>query len=433
MNIFTLQNLDPDQLNALCRRPADRRPDTPAEVRAICDAVRRRGDSALLDLTEHFDGVRPERLRVMPHELERVTRDLSPGRLSALTAAAENIRRFHEAQLTSPEAIETSPGVTCWRERRALESVGLYVPAGSAPLPSTVLMLGIPASVAGCRRIVLCSPPRTSGDLDPLILAAARIAGITEIYRVGGAQAIAALAYGTESVPKVEKIFGPGNRFVTAAKRIVAADPDGCAIDLPAGPSEVLVIADASAPPLFAALELLAQAEHDADAQSVLVATDSETARRILQKVERLLPTISRRSLAEAALAGSFVLIVPTLDRAIEFSNRYAPEHLVLLTEQPERLVPHIRNAGSVFLGPYAPVAAGDYASGTNHTLPTGGAARITGGLSVEDFTKALTFQNITSLGLEGLAETVETLAEAEGLEAHRLSIALRRNGADGR
>ena len=318
------------------------------------------------------------------------------------------------------------PGVTCWRERRPIDTVGLYVPAGSAPLPSTVLMLGIPAVLAGCKRIVLCSPPKANGSVDPLVLAAAEMVGISEVFKVGGAQAIAALAYGTESIPKVDKIFGPGNKYVTAAKRFIASDPQGAAIDLLAGPSELLIVADKEAEPGMVAADLLSQAEHDPSSQVVLATDSQELADRVVPELQRLLLDLPRNEIARRALEESYILITSSLEDAIGFSNEYAPEHLIVNARSPERFVPLIRNAGSVFLGPHAPVTAGDYASGTNHTLPTGGTAKWAGGVSVESFQKSMSFQTITEDGLRNLAPSLTTLAEAEGLEGHKRAVTIR-------
>jgi histidinol dehydrogenase len=346
--------------------------------------------------------------------------------LSAISHAARNIRTYHAAQLQQGNPVETEPGVRCWREMRPIETVGLYIPAGSAPLPSTVLMLGIPAQLAGCRRIILCSPPRSDGNVDAAVLAAASVIGLREIYRVGGAQAIAAMAYGTGSIPRVDKIFGPGSQYVTEAKRIVSADPGGAAIDLLAGPSELLIIADETADPRIIAADLLSQAEHDPQSGVMLVTTNDVTARSILNNVLQQLSQISRRAIAQRALENSFALVVESLDDAVAFSNQYAPEHLIINTRDPEKLVGSIQHAGSVFLGSSAPVTAGDYASGTNHTLPTGGTARWTNGVTVESFQKSITFQSLTPDGLQRLAPTLVALAEAEGLEAHARAVLAR-------
>jgi histidinol dehydrogenase len=317
-------------------------------------------------------------------------------------------------------------GVVCWRESRPIERVGLYVPAGSAPLPSTVLMLGIPAMLAGCSRIILCSPPKTNGFVDPLILAAAAMIGIDEIYNVGGAQAIAAMAYGTETIPKVDKIFGPGNRYVTAAKQFVSTDPEGAAIDLLAGPSEVLILSDETADPDVVAYDLISQAEHDADAQAVLVTTDERLAKEVLRVLPQKASEFPRNKIVESSLEHSFIFVADSLESAVRFSNDYAPEHLIINMQNAETLVPSIINAGSVFVGPFAPVTAGDYASGTNHTLPTNGTARWASGVSLDSFLKNVTFQSIIKSGLESLAPTLTAFASVEGLQAHARAVTAR-------
>jgi histidinol dehydrogenase len=346
--------------------------------------------------------------------------------LAAIEHASRNIRAFHAAQIRNEPRIETERGVVCWREQRPIESVGLYVPAGSAPLPSTVLMLGIPALLAGCPRIVLCSPPKINGNVDPAVLTTAAYLGIREIYKVGGAQAVAAMAYGTQSIPKVEKIFGPGNQYVTEAKRFVASDPEGTAIDLLAGPSELLVIADESARPEIVAADLLSQAEHDPQSQVALL-TDSESlAQAVLTEVQVQLDRLPRNEIASKALQNSYAVVVRSMEEAAGFSNMYAPEHLSINTRNPEAVAAQIQSAGSVFLGAFAPVTAGDYASGTNHTLPTGGSARWMSGVSIDTFRKSMTFQSITRDGLERLAPALTTLANAEGLEAHARAVTRR-------
>jgi len=423
---YRLSDITDEQYNRLLRRGASAAENVPGVAREICLDVKRRGDAALRDYTARFDGVALDKLRVADDETRNAVASQPVDVRAALEAAAENIRAFHKTQLGAVQTVETAPGVTCWRERRPIERVGLYIPAGSAPLPSTVLMLGIPAILAGCERVVLCSPPQRNGAIHPLVLAAASIVGIGEIYRVGGAQAIAALAYGTESIPKVETIFGPGNRFVTAAKQFVSSQPDGAAIDLLAGPSELLIIADESANASHVAADLLSQAEHDTDSQVVLVTTSAQLARSVQEQLDSLAQRLPRIDILRQSLAKSFIAVADSLEQAVRFSNDYAPEHLIINTESPERLVPQIRNAGSVFLGPFAPVTAGDYASGTNHTLPTGGSARWSSGVSVESFMKTISFQRISKDGLQNLAPTLTALAEAEGLEGHRQAVMVR-------
>lgn len=426
MKIFNEENITPIERRDLCLRPSGGSDDPLIAVQEICLAVRQRGDEALREYGRRFDSIAVGSFRTTKEELEAARATVPGPVMEALRVAAENIRTFHAAQGEIGRRVETMPGVTCWREKRPIETVGLYVPAGSAPLPSTVLMLGIPAVLAGCKRIVLCSPPKANGSVDPLVLAAAEIVGISEMFKVGGAQAIAALAYGTESIPRVDKIFGPGNKYVTAAKRLVSSDPEGAAIDLLAGPSELLIVADKETDPGIVAADLLSQAEHDLSSQVVLVTDSQELADRVVPELQRLLLDLPRNEIARRALEGSYILITSSLEDAIRFSNEYAPEHLIVNARSPERFVPLIRNAGSVFLGPHAPVTAGDYASGTNHTLPTGGTAKWSDGVSVESFQKTMTFQTITKDGLRNLAPSLTTLAEAEGLEGHKRAVTIR-------
>lgn len=426
MKTYVLQELSQNQYQQLLRRGGAFSPDVRRAAEEICLNVKQRKDEALKMYTAQFDGVSPSTWRVPEEEIQRARARQSDETLTALNTAAANIEKFHRSQLRTIRKVETLPGVVCWQENRPIETVGFYVPAGSAPLPSTVLMLGIPAMLAGCSRIVLCSPPQKNGKVDALVLAAATLVGIKEIYNVGGAQAIAAMAYGTESIPKVNKIFGPGNRYVAAAKQFVATDPEGAAIDLLAGPSELLVIADEYANATVVAADLLSQAEHDPDAQVVLVTPSAFLAQRVQEALAGLQKDLPRRNIIEQSLKNSFVVLTASLDEAIRFANDYAPEHLLLNVREPESLIPQIRSAGSVFLGPYSPVTAGDYASGTNHTLPTGGSAKWTGGISVESFQKTVTFQSISREGLQLLAPTLTLLAAAEGLEAHKRAVAAR-------
>ncbi|HAL54994.1 MAG TPA: histidinol dehydrogenase [Bacteroidetes bacterium] len=426
MKTYQAYQLSASLRKELCLRPTREVDTSAASVSDICRDVKRRGDTALREYGRRFDAASVTALRVEPREVQAASREMSEDFRQALLVAASNIRTFHAAQGQSEPVIETMPGVVCRRERRPIEQVGLYVPAGSAPLPSTVLMLGIPATLAGCSRIVLCSPPTSEGSVNPYVLAAAEFVGISEIYRVGGAQAIAAMAYGTESIAKVDKIFGPGNTFVTAAKRFVSTDPDGAAIDLLAGPSELLVIADETADPRVVAADLVSQAEHDPSAHVVLVTTSQTLAATVEREVEQLLRNLPRGEIARQAIEGSLALVLDSLNDAVQFSNDYAPEHLILNVRSPEQFVPAIRNAGSVFLGSYAPVTAGDYASGTNHTLPTGGTAKWYGGISVESFQKSITFQTITKDGLQNLEPTLGAFADAEGLEGHKKAVSVR-------
>lgn len=397
-----------------------------ATVAEICEAVRRRGDTAVAEFTERFDGASPAALRVSEQELREAESALPPSAGAAMRLAIDNVRRFHERQLPVEYAVETLPGVRCEQVARPIDNVGLYVPAGTAPLPSAAIMLAVPATLAGCRHRILCTPPRRDGSADPAVLTAARLAGVDEIYRIGGAQAIAAMAWGTESVPKVDKIFGPGNAWVTAAKTAMAADPAGPAIDMPAGPSEVLVIADEQANPEFVAADLLSQAEHDADSQVVLLATSADVAERIARHVEEQMTGLARREIVAAAIANSRFIVVDGLAEAVEVSNEYAPEHLILQVAEPRSLLPLVRNAGSVFLGPWSPEAVGDYCSGTNHVLPTAGNARAFSGLSVEAFMRRMTVQELSRDGLHALSSATVELAELEGLDAHAAAVTRR-------
>ena len=351
---------------------------------------------------------------------------LPAGAVDAIDLAIANVRRFHEAQRPEPVAVETMPGVLCERVSHPIDAVGLYVPAGTAPLPSAAIMLAVPAAIASCPVRILCTPPRPDGSADPAVLAAATRAGVTDIYKVGGAQAVAAMAYGTESIPKVDKIFGPGNAWVTCAKTLVSSDPDGAAIDMPAGPSEVLVIADADASAEFVASDLLAQAEHGMDSQVLLLSTSAELATAVEQEIDAQLATLSRADIARGALANSRIIIVDGLDEAVAVSNQYAPEHLILQVANPRPLLPSVRNAGSIFVGRWTPESVGDYCSGTNHVLPTYGFATTYSGLGVDQFMRHMTIQELTREGLENLGGAVVTLAGLEGLDAHAAAVSRR-------
>jgi histidinol dehydrogenase len=348
---------------------------------------------------------------------------LTAEQIAAIDLAISNVRAFHEAQLPKSISVQTMPGVTCKRISHALDSVGLYVPAGTAPLPSAAIMLAVPAMLADCPEVVLCTPPRPDGTADPGVLVAAARAGVTRMYKLGGAQAVAALAYGTETVPKVRKIFGPGNAWVTSAKTVVAADPAGAAIDMPAGPSEVLVIADRTASAEFVAADLLSQAEHGTDSQVVLVSTDADLALRVLDEIALQLSSLSRADIAEASLANSVVIVADDAATAIQISNQYAPEHLILQVEDAAKLVNRVRNAGSVFVGEWTPESVGDYCSGTNHVLPTYGYASTYSGLGVEQFMRHMTVQELSRDGLNNLGAAVVTLANLEGLDAHAAAV----------
>jgi histidinol dehydrogenase len=427
LRIHDWSRLDETTRKALLRRPVQRDQDeTMAGAREIIGRVRRGGDAALLELTEEHDRVRLAAIRVTAEELEAAATALSPNEKRAIETAIGTVRAFHLAQATRPLRVETAPGVVCERIAVPLDAIGMYVPAGTAPLPSTALMIGVPAQIAGCERRVLCTPPRRDGKADPGVLYTARACGVTDIFKVGGAQAVAAMAYGTETVPKVDKIFGPGNAWVTAAKLAVAMDPEGAAYDMPAGPSEVLVVADQTAHPEFVAADLLAQAEHSADAQVILVTDSRELAHAVNLEVERQLARLSRGNVIRAALASSRIILVDCVETALEVSNRYAPEHLIIETERPRQWLGKVRHAGSVFLGAWTPESMGDYCSGTNHVLPTYGYARSFSGLSLADFERRMTVQELTPQGIAGLGPVAETLAMLEGLDAHANAVAVR-------
>lgn len=406
---------------ALLARPVQSTQQIEAAVAPILEQVRTRGDVALIELAKKFDNVEldADQLRIGSDELDAAEAQLSDGLKAAIRQAYQNIRLFHEKQKQPAEKIETMPGVTCWRKSVGIEKVGLYIPGGTAPLFSTVLMLGIPAQLAGCREIVLCTPSN-----HPAIYFAAKLVGVTKVFRIGGAQAIAAMAYGTVSVPKVYKIFGPGNQYVTAAKMLVAKE--GVAIDMPAGPSEVAIYADDSAIPAFVAADLLSQAEHGADSQVLLVSTSKKLISNVNLTLTTQLSRLPRQAMAAKALENSKMILVETQADAIDLLNAYAAEHLILSVENAEEVADQIINAGSIFLGNYTPESAGDYASGTNHTLPTNGFARAYSGVSLDSFVKKITVQHITPEGLQNVGPVVEAMAEAESLDAHKRAVSLR-------
>lgn len=411
------------QATVLQRPDASQNSSLREDARAIINSVRQDGDKAIRELTRRFDKQEVINSKINAAQIAAASRCLTESQIAAIDFAIGNVRKFHQPQLPSRIAVETVPGVQCERISHALDSVGLYVPAGTAPLPSAAIMLAVPAVIAGCPKIVLCTPPGTDGNADPAVLVAAARAGVSEIYTVGGAQAIAAMAYGTETIPKVLKIFGPGNAYVTAAKSIVSTDPMGAAIDMPAGPSEVLVIADESASAEFVAADLLSQAEHGADSQVILVTVDEALADAVSAELDRQLAELPRSDIAIAALSHSRILIADGLQSAIEISNRYAPEHLIVQTANPRALLPSIRNAGSVFLGQWTPESVGDYCSGTNHVLPTYGYAATYSGLGIEQFMRCMTVQEVSREGLQTLAPTICCLAEMEGLDGHAAAV----------
>ena len=427
MEIATWSDIGTAKRGALLARPATGRDKRLHQsVADIVRQVRDDGDAALRRLTSQLDGVELADLAVTDEEMSTAADALSRDQLNAIDTAIANVRAFHEAQLAEPLAIETTPGVRCERISHAIDAVGLYVPAGPAPLPSTAIMLAVPAGIAGCPTRILCTPPRTDGGADPAVIVAAMRAGVSTIFKLGGAQAVAAMAYGTTTVPKVNKIFGPGNTWVTAAKTFVSADPDGAAIDMPAGPSEVLVIADESANPAFVASDLLSQAEHGADSQVLLITDSTELAQAVQRALQMQLAVLKRRDIAAEALQHSRIVVVADMAEALQLSNLYAPEHLILQCSGARELIGDIRNAGSVFVGPWTPEAVGDYCSGTNHVLPTYGYARSYSGLGVDHFQRRMTVQQLSRTGLEALASTVTTLAELEGLDAHARAVTIR-------
>ena len=427
MRILDWQSLDgPGRRDALRRPQFQLEPHVQRLVREVIERVRKGGDAAVRDFTERFDKVWLESSAVTPAEFAAARRLLTPAQIATLERAIVNLERFHERQVLKPFALETEPGVRCEELIRPIAAVGLYVPAGTAPLPSTVLMLGVPARLAGCVTRVLCTPPLPGGHAHPAVLTAAKLCGIETVFKVGGAQAIAALAYGTETIPRVDKIFGPGNAWVTAAKALVAQDAEGAICDLPAGPTEVMVVADDSARDEFVAADLLAQAEHDVLAQALLVTDSQPLAQRVAQHIETQLPMFSRSAILGESLAACRAILVPDLDTAMEVANRYAPEHLMLEVREPRRWLGEVQNAGAVFLGPWAAEAFGDYCSGTNHVLPTFGSARSSSGLSVRDFVRTMSVQELTPQGMSSLAPTAVALAELEGLDAHANAVARR-------
>lgn len=393
-------------------------------VNTIINKVRTEGDRAIIAYEEQFDKVKLESLAVDETEFKEAENMIAPELKEAIRQASANIRTFHAAQRFESKKIETTPGVTCWQKAVAIEKVGLYVPGGTAPLFSTVLMLAIPAQIAGCKEIVLCSPPGQKGKIHPAILYAARMAGVKKVFKAGGVQAIAAMAYGTESIPKVYKIFGPGNQYVTVAKQQVSLRE--VAIDMPAGPSEVAVLADGTASPVYVASDLLSQAEHGADSQAILITTSEQLLEKTKAEVEHQLATLPRKALTELSLRSSKLILVKDLAEAIDMINEYAPEHLIIETQNYRDVAEQIVNAGSVFMGPYAPESAGDYASGTNHTLPTNGYAKAYSGVSLDSFIRKITFQEITKEGIRRLGPAIQILAANEQLDAHKNAVTVR-------
>jgi len=394
------------------------------KVKRILDAVKKDGDTAVKKFTSEFDRVNLKTVKVTKKEIENASKSVPLDLQKAIQLAKKNIEKFHKAQFTPVEVIETMPGVKCWRKNVAIEKVGLYIPGGSAPLFSTLLMLGIPARIVGSKDIVVCSPPDKNGKLHPAILFVAGLLGIERVYKVGGVQAVAAMAYGTKSIPKVHKIFGPGNQYITCAKQLV--QKDGLAIDMPAGPSEVAVFADESANPAFVAADLLSQAEHGPDSQVILLTNSLAIVGRIEKEIETQLEQLPRKQIAQHALENSKTILVKDAEQAIEILNEYAPEHLILSCKNASKLAEKVVNAGSVFIGHYSPESVGDYASGTNHTLPTNGYAKSYSGVSLDSFVKKITFQELSKEGLKSIGKSVELMAEAEGLRAHANAVRVR-------
>lgn len=419
--------LSNDRKDALLQRPAlldDQ--SLKAQTSLIIDAVRQDGDAALFEFAKQFEGRGLDALKVSSQEFSDAELSLRPAAITAIDIAIDNVRRFHEAQIPVPVDMPISPGVRCERRLQAIDAVGLYVPAGSAALASAAIMLTVPAAIAGCPVRIMCTPAGPDGKVNAASLVAAQRSGITDVFKIGGAQAIAAMAYGTQTVPKVAKLFGPGNAWVTAAKIIVASDSAGASIDMPAGPSEVLIIADETANPVFVAADLLSQAEHGEDSQVILLTTSRKIADETIRQIEQQITQLTRQSIARSALRHCHVVLTKDISTAIDISNRYAPEHLILQTENPRQLLEQVRNAGSVFLGDWTPESVGDYCSGTNHVLPTYGNARSYSGLGVEHFMRWMTVQELTRDGLRLLAPTVIELAGLEGLDAHAQAVSVR-------
>lgn len=415
-----------EQWAEILRRPALDTENLFDTVRSIIDRVKAEGDKAVLDYEARFDKVELASLAVTEEEMQEAVEAVGVELKAAIYLAQKNIEKFHAAQRFTGQKVETMEGVTCWQKAVGIEKVGLYIPGGTAPLFSTVLMLAVPAKLAGCKEIVLCSPPGKDGKIHPAVLFAARVAGVSKIYKAGGVQAIAAMAYGTESIPKVYKIFGPGNQYVTAAKQLVSLRD--VAIDMPAGPSEVEVLADETANPVFVAADLLSQAEHGADSQALLITTSEKLQKEVMYEVERQLGYLPRRDIAAKALENSKLIVVKDTEEALQMTNEYAPEHLIIQTTDYHQLAERVTNAGSVFLGPLSPESAGDYASGTNHTLPTNGYAKAYSGVSLDSFIRKITFQEILPQGMCVIGPAIEVMAANEQLDAHKNAVTVRLN-----
>ena len=422
--MILISNPDKSQWQEILKRPVMNTENLFDTVRSVIDRVKEEGDRAVLDYEEKFDKVVLASLAVSEEEQQEAENLVSEDLKAAIRLAKQNIETFHAAQRFEGKKVQTQPGVTCWQKAVAIEKVGLYIPGGTAPLFSTVLMLAVPARIAGCKEIVLCTPPGRDGKVHPAVLFAAKVAGVNRIFKAGGIQAIAAMAYGTESVPKVYKIFGPGNQYVTAAKQLVSLRD--VAIDMPAGPSEVEVLADETANPIFVAADLLSQAEHGVDSQAILITTSVELQQAVKVEVERQLALLPRKEIAEESLANSKLIVVDSMTEAIELTNAYAPEHLIIETEDYLSVAERIVNAGSVFLGSLTPESAGDYASGTNHTLPTNGYAKAYSGVSLDSFIRKITFQEIRPEGMRNIGPAIEEMAANEQLDAHKNAVSVR-------
>lgn len=426
LKTYTYADLSTAEIDKLVLRNSDPNQSFQSTVNDIIEEVRQHGDSALVNYAAKFDQVQLDKLYLDKTEIEELASTISRDQQRALEIAFQNIHKFHSTQLKRERVVETMPGVKCWREVRPIEKVGLYIPGGSAVLPSTLLMLGVPARIAGCKEIVVCSPPQKNGKINGFVAYCLLLLKIERIYLVGGAQAVAAMAFGTSSIPKVDKIFGPGNQFVTKAKSTIQSLTN-VSIDMPAGPSEVLVIADKTANPAYVAADLLAQAEHGEDSQAVLVTTEADFVNQVNAELETQLTVLPRQEIARKAIDNSYAVVTQDLKEAMLFSNIYAPEHLIIESDHWQTITSLILNAGSVFLGHLTPESAGDYASGTNHTLPTSGYARSYSGVSIDSFVKKITFQSINEEGLQHIGSTVEILAELEGLHAHKNAVSIRK------
>ncbi|MFD2907831.1 histidinol dehydrogenase [Flavobacterium ardleyense] len=421
-----IYNPQPETWSTLCKRPTQTFTDVEETVKQIFKEVQTKGDQAIIKYASFFDNVNLEVIQVSAEEIASAKNEISTELKEAIQLAKSNIYNFHQAQKTEKIEIETTIGVTCWQEKRAIQKVGLYIPGGTAPLFSTVLMLAVPAKIAGCKEIVMCTPPDRNGKINPAILYTAELCGVTKLYKVGGIQAIAGMTFGTATIPKVYKIFGPGNQFVTIAKQF--ASQNGVAIDMPAGPSELLVYADETSNPKFVASDLLSQAEHGKDSQVILVTTNKNLLNDVEEEVYKQLKELPRQEIAQVAINNSKLIYVETEQMALDLINEYGPEHFIVCSKNEDFFVDKIENAGSVFIGNYTPESAGDYASGTNHTLPTNGYSKSYSGVNLDSFLKAMTFQKITQEGIQNIGKAIEVMAEAEGLQAHKNAVTLRLN-----